>query len=201
MQLRYRSRLVAAALVAAALAATGAFVVPRTLGFFDATTTNPGNSFSAGTLTMTNSSANSAIVTLSNMKPGDATAASPTGDVTITNSGSLAARMSLTEAVTAAGAGTPAFAHDLQLTITDTTNSNFGSTGCNASNVIYSGAFDSVGTITFLRNSLGCVASWNAGEAHTYHFQVTFPDSGSSSDNQYQGTTATATLSWQGSQQ
>ena len=39
---------------------------------FTAQTANPSNTFTAGTLTMTNSKAGAAILTASNMKPGDA---------------------------------------------------------------------------------------------------------------------------------
>ena len=54
---------------------------------FTATSANPSNTFSAGTLTMSNSKDNAAILTASNMKPGDP---ATKGEVVIKNTGSLA---------------------------------------------------------------------------------------------------------------
>jgi hypothetical protein len=60
---------------------------------FNAQTANPSNTFTAGTLTHTNSKNGVAIVTGSNLKPGDVR----TGETTITNTGSLAGTFQLSE--------------------------------------------------------------------------------------------------------
>ena len=60
---------------------------------FSAQTANPSNKFTAGTLTHTNSKNGVAIVTGSNLKPGDVR----TGETTITNTGSLAGTFQLSE--------------------------------------------------------------------------------------------------------
>ena len=60
---------------------------------FTATTANPSNTFSAGTLSMTNSNAGAAILTASNMKPGDP---ATKGSVVIKNTGTVAGDFTLT---------------------------------------------------------------------------------------------------------
>jgi hypothetical protein len=186
-----RGRLVAAAVTAAGLSAVTAIAVPHTLGFFDASTSNPGNSFAAGTLTMTNSNANSFIVKATNMKPGDP---ATTGSVTITNSGSLPATMTLSESnVTSTGGIAPIpgnLANDLTLIVKDTS--------ITGSPTVYTGAFSGLGTTTL--NPLTGTGQWPAGQAHTFSFSVTFPDAGNNSDNQYQGVTASAEFDWHGQQ-
>ena len=107
-----KARVAVAIGTAGALSALAAVVIPGTFGSFNASTSNPGNTASAGTLQMTNSKSG-AIVTLSNIRPGDSNA----GTLTITNSGTLSADMYLSESnVTGA-----AFASDLQLKVEDTT--------------------------------------------------------------------------------
>jgi hypothetical protein len=125
-----------------------------------------------------------AIVTGTNMRPGDV----KPGSVTITNSGSLSATMTLSESTIVPGAGTPTFAHDLQLVVVDTSIAG--------NPTVYSGAFDSMGTITL--NPLTGTGQWAAAEAHTFSFTVTFPNAATSSDNQYQGTSASAAFDWHG---
>ena len=64
-------------LAAAALVASSAS--------FTASSANPGNMFTAGTLTMSNSKANTAVVTAAQMMPGQTTS----GGVTVTNTGDV----------------------------------------------------------------------------------------------------------------
>src|SRR5205823_13532286 len=98
---------------AGALSALAAVAIPGTFGSFNATTSNPNNSVAAGTLQMTNSKNGAAVVTLSNIRPGDF----QSGTLTITNSGSLSADMYLSESNVSGGA----FANYLQLKVEDTT--------------------------------------------------------------------------------
>src|SRR5215210_2410027 len=56
---------------------------------FNAQSANPNNTFTAGTLSMFNSKENAAILTATNMRPGDPVPA--TGTVDIANTGSLSA--------------------------------------------------------------------------------------------------------------
>src|SRR3954447_3216446 len=78
------------ATLATVLAAVGVTVASG--ADFTASSANPANTFSTGTLTMSNSSANSAILSLSGMRPTDTT----TGTVDIANTGSLSGAFSLT---------------------------------------------------------------------------------------------------------
>src|SRR5436190_21735467 len=88
-----KARVALAVGTAGAVSALAAVVIPGTLGSFNATTSNPGNSAAAGTLQMTSTKGGASIVSLSNIRPGD----SQSGTLTITNSGSLSADMYLSE--------------------------------------------------------------------------------------------------------
>ena len=59
---------------------------------FTAQTANPSNTFTAGSLTMSNSKNNAAILTASNLRPG---VAGTPGTVDITNTGTLSAPFTL----------------------------------------------------------------------------------------------------------
>src|SRR5205085_12703437 len=82
--LRANPRKVLAAL-ATVLVAVGVTVASGAT--FTAQTANPSNTFSAGTLSMTNSNAGAAILTASNMKPADP---ATKGTVVIKNTGTVA---------------------------------------------------------------------------------------------------------------
>jgi hypothetical protein len=173
---------------AGALSALAAVAIPGTFGSFNATTTNPSNSAAAGTLQMTNSQSGAAIVTLSNIRPGDSQA----GTLTIKNSGTLTADMYLSESNLS---GDTPFAGDLQLKVEDTT---LGTT-------VYNGAFNGMastvsGSAAGIHLSPSSGTQWAAGEQHGFKFTVTFPNNASSTgaDNAYQGKTASAQFDWQG---
>ncbi|QIK75799.1 TasA family protein [Nocardioides piscis] len=139
---------------------------------FTAQTQNPGNSAVAGTLEQTNSLAGSSIFNLSNMKPGDTV----NGKVTVTNSGTLAANLKLTESGVANGFGQPAM---LSITVTDVTTA--------AAPVVVASkrTFGTVGAIE--------LGKWAAGESRTYVFSVTID---AAADNTNQGDRADATYTW-----
>src|ERR1044072_9811130 len=89
-----KSRMALAVAAAAGASLVATVVIPRTLGFFDATTSNPGNGAASGTLAMTNDRSDNLVVSVgSDMKPGDVACRL----VTITNSGSLPAQVELSE--------------------------------------------------------------------------------------------------------
>src|SRR3954454_16928128 len=79
------------ATLATALAAVGVTVASG--ADFTAASANPSNVFSTGTLSMSNSADNSALLTASGLRPGDA---APDGIVDIANTGSLASTFTLT---------------------------------------------------------------------------------------------------------
>jgi hypothetical protein len=152
-----------------ALAATAAAVGSG--ADFSSHSANPANTFSSGTLVQSNSKSGVAIVTGSNLKPGDVRS----GEVTITNTGSLAGTFKLAEsnASNAFGAG------DMTLKIDDVS----GKTPVS----VYSG---DIGKVPAEGIGLG---SYAAGEARTYRFTATFAQGSPNSD---QGKTAKADYEW-----
>ena len=171
------ARIAAVVALGGAAALTALTVTPGTFGGFTSATSNPNNSVTAGTLTMTNSAAGSAVVTETspvnkdNMQPGQ----SVSGSVTITNSGSLPADLALS--ISNVANSFPAGA--LNLVITD------GAT------TVYSGAVAN----TTAPIALG--STWAAGASHTYGVTVSVP---SAADNSAQGKTASFELDWNGAQ-
>jgi hypothetical protein len=152
-----------------ALAATAAAVGSG--ADFSSHSANPANTFSSGTLVQSNSKSGVAIVTGSNLKPGD----TRSGEVTITNTGSLAGTFKLAEsnASNAFGAG------DMTLKIDDVS----GKTPVS----VYSG---DIGKMPAEGIGLG---SYAAGEARTYRFTATFAQNAPNSD---QGKAAKADYEW-----
>lgn len=136
---------------------------------FTSQSANADSFVASGTLTQSNSKANAAIFNVSNIKPGDTV----NGQVTITNTGSLAATFSLTETAT------NGFADPTNLVMTVTQGST----------TIYSGTFGGLGV-----KSLGTFA---AGEARTYNFSTTLKNT---AGNAEQGKSAKASYVWDAAQ-
>ena len=141
---------------------------------FVANSVNTGNAYSTGTLLQTNSKADSAIFNLTNLKPGDTV----NGKVTITNSGTLAAAMKLSENAVN-GFVTKA---NLALTIT----------AAGSATPVWSGTLGELTAAGPL--DLGTFA---AGEAREYTFSVTLAQAATNAE---QGKTATATYTWNATQ-
>jgi spore coat-associated protein N len=136
---------------------------------FSSQTANPANTFTSGTFAHSNSKNGASIVTGANLKPGE----SRSGEVTITNTGSLDGNFTLTEK----GADNPFTAGSLQLVIHDvTTNTE-----------VYRG---DLGRVAAGGISLGNFA---AGAARTYRFTVTLAQAAPNAD---QGKTAKADYQW-----
>ncbi len=142
---------------------------------FNSATANPSNTFSSGTLAQSNSKANQAILTASNLKPGG----SATGTLDIANTGSVSGVFTLTKSTPADTPASPALSAKLTLVITDQGDPDCRS-GCPAASQVYSGTVAGMGSIP-----LGTFA---ANQKRRYQFVVTFPDSGTQGgDNAYQG--------------
>jgi spore coat-associated protein N len=152
---------------------------------FTSTTANPSNIFTAGTLTHSNSKAGAAILTGSNMRPGD----TASGTVDIKNTGTLSGVFTLAKTVTAdTTAPANPFATKLTVVITDQGDPACVSS-CPAPVAVYSGTVSGMGTV-----ALGTYA---AGATHRYSFVVTFPDGGANgADNVYQAASTTVTYTW-----
>ncbi|MCD9199802.1 TasA family protein [Aeromicrobium wangtongii] len=153
----------------ATLVAAGAIAVGSG-ATFTSTSTNTISSVTAGTLSQSNSKANAAVFNLTNIKPGDVA----NGSLTITNTGSLPARFSLTET-----ASTNTFTgSNLTLVITNTTTNK----------VVYTGAFG--GLADGAPQDLGLV---NPRVANNFTFSVKLDQATPNTD---QGKTATAAFKW-----
>ena len=153
----------------ASLLAAGAVAVGSGATFTSATN-NTLSAVTSGTLTQSNTKDNAAIFSLDNLKPGDTV----NGYLSVTNTGSLPAKFSLTEVTSLNGfSGT-----NLTLKITNTTTST----------TVYSGTFG--GLTDGAKNDLGTVAP---GAKNDYTFQVNLA---STADNGDQGKTASAAYTW-----
>jgi hypothetical protein len=182
-----------------AVLASGALVLSATNAAFTATTTNPGNTYAAGTVTLTDNDAGSAMFTPSNLKPGD----SYSSCITVSYTGSLPSLVKLYG--TTGGTGLAGY---LDLTITRGTISSGGFGDCTnftpdapnylgqGAGVIYSNTLanvpTSVGTGVDDPHSASVPEAWTANEAHAYKFTATLQDT-----NAAQGLTATEDLTWQ----
>jgi hypothetical protein len=141
---------------------------------FTSTTDNTTSAVTAGNLSHSNSKADSAVFTITKMKPGDVV----NGSLTLTNTGSLPAGFTLREPSstnTFASTGTASYLH---LKITDDT----------AASTVYDGDFG--GLADDALKSLGTLAP-NA--ARTFTFAVSMD---ANTPNSEQDKTASATYQW-----
>lgn len=164
---------------------------------FSATTGNAGNSFSAGTVTLGDDDAGTAMLSLATAKPGD----SDTSCIVVTYTGSLAATVRLYGTTT--GTGLDQY---LDLTVTRGTKSTAfdGCTDFTADATNYIGAGAGVvynGTLQGFPDSYvagqvdptsGSPESWTNPESHAYRFVVTVQDVSAA-----QGLNATQTFTWE----
>jgi len=163
---------------------------------FSGATSNSGNTFQAGTVSLTDNDNGGTLVTLSNATPGSTT----TGCITVTYNGSLPADVNLYATVS----GT--LAQYLTLKVTRGSNSGaFPSCTFNADNrdyisqglgVIYNGTLsgfpDSVSPMPDPEEPTGNPESWTNGEIHSYKLEVTLQDNAAA-----QGQSATASFTWE----
>lgn len=163
----------------ATLLAAGAIAVGSGASF-TSQTTNSGNSYTAGKLAQSND-VSGALFNLDNLKPGDVI----TKDVTITNSGSLPAAMALS------GTASNGFAHKNYLTLTVTDGGKA---------IVAKTALADLAKVALPSNSTATapVPAWEPKEQHTYSFSVALDKA---ADNTDQGKTATASFTWDGTQE
>lgn len=171
--------------------------VATTFSAFSSTTSNPGNSFAAGTVAIGDNDAGSAMFDLSGLKPGD----SASRCVLVTYTGSLDATVRLYGTVSGA------LAPYLTLTVTRGTDSSPSFSSCTnftpdaadhigaGAGVIFSGtlaAYPSTYAAGIVDPVSGSPETWTTSESHTYRFTVTVQD-----DNGAQSASASATLTWE----
>ncbi|WP_345037832.1 TasA family protein [Georgenia daeguensis] len=136
---------------------------------FTSTSSNAASGVASGTLAQSNSAEGEAIFALKNIKPGDVV----TGELTLTNTGTLPATFSLTEKDSVNGFSDA----NLRLNIKDT-----------AGTVVFDGTFGALKDGE--KNPLGDFA---AGTARTYVFTVSLD---AAATNAEQGRSASATYVW-----
>jgi spore coat-associated protein N len=163
---------------------------------FSASSSNPSNTFTAGTLTMSNSD-NAAILSVGS-SPGWKPGQTATGTVDIQNTGSLAGTFSLSRSAlsdtnpndTPSGPS-PAPADPLSakidLVVKDCGDFSSGTPSCDVGDPVkYSGTLAAMSG----SSALGTFAS---SEKHRYEFSATF---NSGAGNVYQAANSTATFRW-----
>jgi spore coat-associated protein N len=158
---------IGAVLVAAALAAgSGAS--------FQSTSANSGNIIKAGVVSVTSTSAGSALIEVTGLAPGKAVF----DTVDITNSGDLPLHLTLKSSSVVDTPAAPALSAKVDLKIEDVTG---GTTN-------YDGKLGSLST-----QAMGSLA---VGATRKYKFTVSLPDGGLGAENAYQGAHTTLDLVW-----
>jgi spore coat-associated protein N len=174
--------------LATVLAATGLTVASG--ADFTASSANPANTFSAGTLTMSNSADNAAILTASNMRPGDPAS---TGTVDIANTGSLSGAFTLTRGTPADSDTSNPLSGKLNVSVVDCgTFSGSTAPTCGDGDDVtkYTGTLADMGTTGHAISALG---NYAGGDKHRYRFSVGLD---SSAGNAYQGDSSTVAFTW-----
>jgi hypothetical protein len=164
---------------------------------FTATTGNTGNTFASGTVSIEDNDSGSAMLALSNAKPGDA----DTSCIRIQYTGTLDATVRLYGTVSGG------LASYLTLTVTRGTDSspsfdscvNFTPDGTNyigaGNGVVYSGplsSFPASYAAGLVDPTAGSPETWSEDEARSYRFVVTLQD-----DNAAQGLSGDASFTWE----
>jgi hypothetical protein len=156
---------------------------------FTASSANPANTFATGTLSMLNSKAGSAVLTASNLRPGN----TATGTVDIENTGSLSGAFTLSRGAISNSDATNPLTGKLSVTIDDC-GAFVGATapvcGDGDDTTKYTGTIADMGTPGHAVSSLGTFAG---GEKHRYQFTVALD---LSADNAYQGDNGAVVFDW-----
>ena len=172
------------------LIAFGALMVAAALAVgsganFNSTSANPSNVFTAGTISSSNSKSNAAILTASNMVPGNTS----TGTVLIKNTGSANGTFTLAPATPVDTPASPGLSKYLTLTIVDNGDPTCTSS-CPAAVTLYTGTI-------FAEPPTIALGQFVPNQQHQYTFTVTFPNGGTGgADNAYQGASTTVNYSF-----
>ena len=157
---------------------------------FTASSANPANTFAAGTLSILNSKEGTAVLTASNLRPGN----SSTGTVDIQNTGGLSGAFTLSRTAPVDSDGVNPLSSKLNLTVVDC-GTFVGATAptCGDGDDVTkygSGTIAQMGTTGHLVTALGTYA---ANDKHRYQFTVQLD---SSAGNVYQGDTSSVEFDW-----
>jgi hypothetical protein len=153
---------------------------------FTATSANPSNTFAAGTLSILNSKEGLAVLTASNMKPGDP---ATTGLVDVQNNGTLSGAFTLSQSGISDSDGAHPMSAKLDLVVKDCGDFASGTPTCDAGDPV-----KYTGTIAAMTST--ALGTFAASEKHRYQFAVTF---NSGADNNYQGDSSSVEFDWNAS--
>ena len=164
-----------------------------TFSAFSGTTANSGNSFAAGTVSLSDNDAGSAMYSLSNAKPTD----SAQSCLTVTYGGSLSANVHLYGSSTGSlgsyltlviqpGHGTVSFGSTCTNFVAD------GSAIYNGTLANFSNTYSNFANGLALKNTNQASLTWTNGNAVVYQFQISL-----NNDNNAQGLSSTATFTWE----
>lgn len=187
------ARLIGAGALLAGLAASAIVVWQASYSAFSATTSNPTNNWSAGTVALSDDDSNVAMFTASNLKPG----ATGTKCIAVTSTGSLASTVKL---YGTAPATTNGLSSSLIMSIVQGTGGGSGSctgfTPLASGSSVYAGTLAAFGTsATSFANGLGTWApTGTASETRTFQFTYTLDPN---SPNTAQGGTAAIGFTWE----
>jgi spore coat-associated protein N len=131
----------------------------------NSTIANPSNVFTAGTISQSNSKAGAAILTASNIVPGN----SATGTVDIKNTRSASGTFTLTHTTPVDTPASPALSGKLTMTIVDQTDPT-----CATTTPVCAGTTLYTGTIAGQPASIA-LGAFPAGTTHRYLYTMTFP--------------------------
>jgi hypothetical protein len=190
---RRTARLLSAGAAAACLAASAAVVWQASYSAFSAPTANPTSNWAAGTVTLSDDDANTAMFNASNLKPGS------TGSkcIAVTSTGTLPSAVKM---YGTAAATTNALSSWINLTITQGTGGSFGS--CTGFTPLASGSSVYTGTLaafasaaTGYSNGLGSWAPTGSGsDTRVFQISYTFDPT---APNSTQAGTASIGFTWE----
>lgn len=182
-------RITGFAAVPAALIVAGIAVGGASYSAFSATTSNPTNNWSAGTVALSDDDQNTALFTASNLKPGS----TDTKDIVVTSTGSLASTVKLYGTAAATTNGLSSY---VDLTITEGTGTGASFAPLSTGSSVYTGTLADFGTTR--TNFANGLTTWTttgaASESRTFRIAYTI-DAGT--PNTAQGGTAALGFTWE----
>lgn len=147
---------------------------------FTATSANPANTFASGTLTIGNSKEGVAVLSASNLRPGEA---AQTGTVDIENTGSLSGTFTLARGTVTNTDGANPLANKLNITVVDC-----GTFSGDTAPTCGDGDDANKYTGTLADMTTTALGSYAAAAKHRYRFSVALD---STAGNAYQGDSST----------
>lgn len=160
---------------------------------FTASSANPSNTFTSGTLSIGNSNDGIAILSATNMRPGDP---AQNGEVDIENTGSLDGDFTLARSTPSDDDPANPMSEKLNVTVLDCGDFASGAPTCGDGDDVpkYSGTLAEMGTAG---HEVGTLGNYAAGEKHRYRFSVALDGS---ADNAYQGDSSTVEFDFDAAQ-